>query len=119
MAALGLLPDAHVHAHDDDTVVHRHVIAGGADQQDEDSDHEDVDRHHTSLDHDGHLQAHMLSVAYEVSVSFSMTASPAVTTRADAGTDPPIAHQPDRARLLPTHDPPLRFSSSPAPPVSA
>ncbi len=111
VAVVGLLPVGHVHGGDDATVVHRHIIASSSDHHDE-----GFEQHEASLGHDDHVAARVLSLAYDTTAVFAMSPSPAVATRFfDAAGIPFVSHA-RRATLLPTHDPPLRFCSSPAPP---
>jgi hypothetical protein len=112
VAAVGLLPSLHVHAHEDETVIHGHVIDGG-------SAHDEAEHHERSLDRDDHLAARILPLYFETASAFSMIVTLAVATESIDITEPAVVRQRDRTTLLPTHDPPLRFVSSPAPPVSA
>jgi hypothetical protein len=111
----GLLPVAHVHDDDGQPRVHRHLIASNADHHDG-----EAEDHHLNLDHanhDDHSAARLLTLAYEHARQFTVVGSPAAESVAVAdlglGRIPP----PNRRTLLPTHDPPLRFVCSPAPPA--
>lgn len=112
VALAGLLPFAHLHAEEHDPVVHRHVIGGESSQHDDGAaDHE------ASVDHEDHSDAQILTLSYEVArlfagIAFPVAAPWALTDSASAATKPVT-----RRTLLPTHDPPLRFVSSPAPPA--
>ncbi len=114
VALAGLLPFAHLHADEHDRVVHRHVIGG------ESSQHDDgAADHDASVDHEDHSDAQILTLSSEVARLFAGFASPvaapwALADRASAAAKPGC-----RRTLLPTHDPPLRFVSSPAPPAVA
>ena len=114
MLMVGLLPSVHVHQHDSDTVIHRHMIVDAAEHHGEDASHDE-----TNLDHDGHLTARILPLTYDAGEPFSLRCSPAVTVVAAEETITASVRPANRATLLPTHDPPLRFICSPAPPPSA
>lgn len=119
VAFVGVLPAEHVHAdadHADGLVVHRHVIDGGS------HDGSMRDDRAESVDHDDHASAHFLSATYVATSKFS------------AYPVPPPAHLTHLTHLLhplyslhllrpphplPTHDPPLSFISSPAPPPAS
>lgn len=117
VAFVGVLPAEHVHAdadHADGLVVHRHVIDGGSHDG---SMHDD---HAESVDHDDHASAHFLSATYVATSKFSAHQPPAHLTHLTHLTHP--LHQPHVTHLLhplPTHDPPLSFISSPAPPPAS
>ena len=113
MLMAGVLPSPHVHQQQNDAVIHRHLI-------DHDSVHHDGEVHHeTSLDHDSHVTARVLPLTYYAGAPFSLRCSPAVTIVAADETASVIARLFNRVTILPTHDPPLRFICSPAPPTSA
>ena len=120
MAALavvlaGLLPVAHLHADDDHPVVHRHAVADGSDHPDDHAD-DHADDHGAGIDHPDHTAARLLTPSYDLTVHVSIDVPPAVArwlvTPEVAGAAPSL-----RTPFLPTHDPPLRFVSSPAPPA--
>ena len=114
MLMVGVLPSVHVHQQESDTVIHRHVVDDDAEHRDEDAPHDE-----TNLDHDGHLTARILPLTYDAGAPFSLRYSPAPTVVAAEETITASVRPADRATLLPTHDPPLRFICSPAPPPSA
>lgn len=111
LALVGLLPVAHAHAADDHQVVHQHAIADGL-----------APHQHPDDDHDGgvgqsdHTAAKILTLAFDLTTPVLVVGSPGAVilvlepelTRASLAA---------RAPSLPTHDPPLRFVSSPAPPA--
>jgi hypothetical protein len=111
VALAGLLPFAHVHAGEHHPVVHRHIIGDGA------AHHHDVEEHDSNIDQPEHADARIVSSSWLTAITFSLTAPASVTS-------PPLV-QPQQGRvapmlgttLLPTHDPPLRYTSSPAPPA--
>ena len=74
MLMVGLLPSVHVHQHDSDTVIHRHMIVDAAEHHGEDASHDE-----TNLDHDGHLTARILPLTYDAGAPFSLRYSPALT----------------------------------------
>lgn len=108
----GLLPSAHVHADDDHQIVHRHVIGGGSAHHDEISEHHDA-----AVGHADHLSARLLTLSYDVTGQFALAGRVEVPTVGAVPPDPALGGLPPRTRLLPTHDPPLRHVSSPAPPA--
>ena len=111
VALAGLLPFAHLHADEHDRVVHRHVIGGESHQHDD-----GAADHDASVDHEDHSDAQILTLSYEVARLFAGFAFPVDGPWALA--DSASAAKPvSRRTLLPTHDPPLRFVSSPAPPA--
>ena len=76
------------------------------------------DEHAESLDHDDHAEAHFLSAAFVTTSKFSI---PAVRAVHLAHLTHPLhlthlTHLTHPTHPLPTHDPPLSFISSPAPP---
>jgi hypothetical protein len=91
--------------------VHRHVIGDAAGHHDEAYAHD-----HASWDHEDHGEARILLASYVTVGAFALAAPMAVAVAVSA--------EPPRGRaiavpgtiVLPTHDPPLRFISSPAPP---
>lgn len=111
LALVGMLPVAHLHAADHHQVVHQHAIADGP-----------APHHHPDDDHDGgvgqsdHTAARILTLAFDLTppVAVIGSAGAAVLLLEPAVTRASLAV---RAPLLPTHDPPLRFVSSPAPPA--
>lgn len=111
----GLLPVAHVHDDDGHPLVHRHLIGGAVDHHDD-----EAEDHHLNLDHanhDDHSAARLLTLAYEHARPFTVVGGPAAELVAVADLGSARVQVPDRRTLLPTHDPPLRFFSSPAPPA--
>ena len=120
MAALavvlaGLLPVAHVHVEDDHQLVHQHAIADApAHPGDHADDH--ADDHGTGFDHADHTAARLLIPAYDLT-SHMLVCGPAGIAHRAAKTEIARPAPALRTTLLPTHDPPLRFVSSPAPPA--
>lgn len=115
MVLAGLLPAAHLHADDGRPLVHRHLIGS-------DSHHHDgeADDHHLGFDHAKHADhraAQVLTLTYEHARQFALTGCPVVVSVAVADHGSGRVPPPSRRTLLPTHDPPLRFTSSPAPPA--
>lgn len=113
---MGLLPEAHVHAAGDRPLVHRHLIS-------ETVAHSDTAAHHhdSAVEHDGshdHADARPLKASFNVGGHFAPFGPPAtaswLTTAARQSRPSPLIGK----TLLPTHDPPLRFTSSPAPPAA-
>ncbi|MSO52539.1 MAG: hypothetical protein EXQ51_09035 [Acidobacteria bacterium] len=116
MAALavvlaGLLPVAHLHADDDHPVVHRHALADGSDHPD---DH--ADDHGAGLDQPDHTAARILTPSYDLTRHVLEYRPVGVAPSCVETEIAPMAPS-QRTTLLPTHDPPLRFFSSPAPPA--
>lgn len=111
VALAGLLPLAHLHADRDRPLVHRHLIGGDSHHQNDEADD------HASFDHADHGDAQVLTLSYHHTRSYVGEGCPADVLRGLAG--PPVtdAAPVSRRTLLPTHDPPLRFVSSPAPPA--
>ena len=106
---MGLLPDAHLHTGGDRTLVHRHVISDTA-----------THHHDSAVGHDAghdHADARTLTASFDVGRQSARIGSPVVAPWFLA--DPGSAQAPptNGETLLPTHDPPLRFTSSPAPPA--
>jgi len=109
----GLLPTPHAHLDRTEAIVHTHEVVDLAhSHHDAGGDHRDA-----TFDHDGHAAAVDLRPSYNIATRFVLAAvivsdAFSVTTQAVGevcgftGTT-----------LLPTHDPPLRFTSSPAPPA--
>lgn len=109
----GLLPLAHLHTDDAQPLVHRHLIGG-------DSHHHDDEAHdQASFAHADHGDAQVLTLSYDHARSYAGLGCPDAAQRGLAA--PPVTHAApvNRRTLLPTHDPPLRFVSSPAPPAVA
>jgi len=112
VALVGMLPSEHVHAADDQQIVHRHVIADAGTHH----------HHHTHPDHGAsvvpstHAAARLLTAPFVTAAQFAMPAPVAVAAALVA----PVITQkqfPPSHILPPTHDPPIRFVSSPAPPA--
>jgi hypothetical protein len=110
VALVGIAPTTHVHADDDHQIVHQHAIADGA------SHHDDsTDDHDGGVEQPDHTAARILTLSFDVAAQVAAFGPPARVVAPAA----PVA---ERAApripttLLPTHDPPLRFVSSPAPP---
>jgi hypothetical protein len=112
VALVGLLPSEHVHAAEDHPIVHRHVIADAGVHLD------DADHHHgASVGHGDHARARLLTLSFLTTSPFAMVAPIAVTTAALIAPTTSQTRLPATGTLPPTHDPPLRFVSSPAPPA--
>lgn len=111
VALVGLLPFQHVHADDHQQVVHRHVIGDGS------GHHDDFPDLKASADRSEHADARILTLSFETARSVCLTAlGPVAALFADeAVATPPLPIV--GTTILPTHDPPLRFVSSPAPPA--
>ena len=109
VALMGLLPDAHVHTGGDRKVVHRHVISEAATHQ-----HAQAIGHQSSHDH---ADAIMLTDFFDASRQGSSGAGIVATPWFLADAASADAQRVSGKTLLPTHDPPLRFMSSPAPPA--
>lgn len=122
VALVGVLPAEHLHAdadhadHADGPVVHRHVIDGG-------SHHGSMrDDRAESVDHDDHASAHFLSATYVATSRFSAYPVPPPAHLTHLTHPLHLSHLMHPLHLthplhpLPTHDPPLSFISSPAPP---
>jgi hypothetical protein len=111
IAVTGLLPAPHLHAADGRATVHVHGGAASV-PHDVDTDHDD----HHALDHGDHTAAQTLDRSYDFAARFVfsivLTAEPAPAHAAFRGRTRLI-----RSDILPTHDPPIRFTSSPAPPA--
>ena len=111
LAITGLLPGPHLHAADGHATVHVHGSEAGV-AGDIESHHDD----HRAFDHDDHTAAQALDRSYDFAARFVfsivLTAEPAP---ADAALR--VRTRLIRSRILPTHDPPIRFTSSPAPPA--
>lgn len=115
----GLLPVAHLHADDDHPIVHQHVIADGSGHPDDHAgDHASghAGDHDASAGPPDHTTARMLMVSFDLTTSVMAVQLPVVTCRfVEPAIAPPAPI--GRTRWWPTHDPPLRFVSSPAPPA--
>lgn len=111
----GLLPAPHAHFDREVAIVHVH---GGNDSG---ASHHDLGMSHdrAAFDHGDHSTAPLVVSSYEMTARFALTVTTVVTAASIVVPDPVGISQPSRAALLPTHDPPLRFTSSPAPPAVA
>lgn len=108
----GLLPVAHLHADDEQSLVHRHLIGA------ESTPHSDeADDHQASFDHADHGDAQVLSLSYDHARPYAGIGCPLAVSRALVAPQVTAAAPANRRTLLPTHDPPIRFVSSPAPPA--
>jgi len=108
IAITGLLPAPHVHAAYGHATVHVH---GGQAGVAHDIDHDD----HRAFDHGDHSAAQTLDRWYDFAARFAFTIV-LVAEPAPADAALRVRTRLVRSRILPTHDPPLRFTSSPAPP---
>lgn len=108
----GMLPSPHAHLDRERPIVHVHAVAdSGISHHDAGAGHD-----HAAFDHGDHVAAPRVIVAYDLATRFILN----VTIAAAVAFEAPASggmHQPRRATWLPTHDPPLRFTSSPAPPA--
>lgn len=111
VALVGLLPFQHVHADEHQQVVHRHVIGDGSGHHDGLSDQK------ARADRSEHADARILTLSFEIASSFCLTAllPAAALFVAEPAVTPPLRIV--GTTILPTHDPPLRFVSAPAPPA--
>lgn len=119
VALMGLLPAAHVHHGDAGPTVHRHAadVAGDHHDHHEGGHQADGAAEHSSVHGaEHHLQAQLLPDEFLAAPLFWLN-TPAVAS-VPLGQSP-LAHAWRRltqTARLPTHDPPLRYFSSPAPP---
>jgi hypothetical protein len=111
VALAGMLPAAHVHAADDHQVAHQHAIADGATAP----QHSGDDRE-GGVDPPDHIAARILTLSFDLTVLVAAIGPPEMAL---LSSEPEVARAAPvvRTTLLPTHDPPLRFTSSPAPPA--
>jgi hypothetical protein len=111
IAMTGLLPAPHLHGTEGHATVHVHgapaVVA-----HDIDADHD----HHLAFDHGDHTAAQTLDRSYNFATRFVFSV---VFIAAPAPADAAVRVRTRliRSDILPTHDPPIRFTSSPAPPA--
>lgn len=111
-----MLPSPHAHFDRGETIVHTHVVTDlSADHQDDD-DH-DAERHHATFNHGDHSTALTLVQPYHVGARFVLATATIVDVTAVAACSAVSSPCKLHRTLLPTHDPPLRFTSSPAPPA--
>ena len=106
---MGLLPDAHLHTGGDRTRVHRHVISDTA-----------THHHDSAVGHDAghdHADARTLTASFDVGRQMARLGSLVVAPWFLAGPGSDQVKPTNGKTRLPTHDPPLRFTSSPAPPA--
>lgn len=111
VALVGLLPLAHLHADDHHQVVHRHAIGG------ELPHHDHGDAAGVTVDHADHSDAQALTQSYDAARQLVRIANPPASPWFLAGPGPSHLGRVRGQTLLPTHDPPYRFVSSPAPPA--
>ena len=107
----GLLPAPHLHAADGHATVHVHGAPAGA-AHDLDTDHD----RHLAFDHGDHTAAQTLDRSYNSATRF-VFAVVLIAEPAPADTALRVRTRLIRSDILPTHDPPIRFTSSPAPPA--
>ena len=109
VALVGLLPEGHIHTRGDRTQVHRHLI-----------DPAPTHHHGGAIAHEGHhdhADARLLGHSFDsASRGFSIV-SLAATPWFLMNSETDHARPTSGKTLLPTHDPPVRFTSSPAPPA--
>lgn len=111
IAMTGLLPAPHRHAADGHATVHVHGSEAGA-PHDVDTDHD----HPRAFDHGDHTAAQTLDRSYNFATRFAFTIA-LIAEPAPAGAGLRVRTRLLRSSILPTHDPPIRFTSSPAPPA--
>lgn len=113
VALSGLLPTPHAHLDRPDVIVHTHVVADAEGLHHAD----DADHDRATLDHGDHATARTVVYSYDIATRFVLTiGTVAVAASAEVPASTGI-RQPNRTTLLPTHDPPIRFTSSTAPPA--
>ena len=111
IAMTGLLPAPHLHAGDGPATLHVHageaVVAHHTDHDDD---------HQRAFDHGDHTAAQTVDHSYDFAArfafSFVLTDEPLPAAAAVR-----VPTRLIRSQILPTHDPPIRFTSSPAPPA--
>lgn len=113
VAVSGLLPSPHVHSGHARTIIHVHVVTGLAAPHDGDAE----DHDHVTLDHADHATARTIADSYDVAAGFVLAVATMPTSVPVGTSDAAAFHHLNRTEILPTHDPPLRFTSSPAPPA--
>ena len=111
IAMTGLLPAPHLHAAGGHATVHAH---GGQTAAAHASD-ADRDDHH-AFDHADHTAAETFDRLYDVTARL-VVFPVLIAEPAPAGTAFGVRTRLSRSHILPTHDPPTRFTSSPAPPA--
>lgn len=111
IAMTGVLPAPHLHAADGHATVHVHGEDTGAAHA-SDTDHDD----HHAFDHADHSAAQTLDRAFDVAARFVIS-HVLIAEPAPAATAVGLRTRLSRSHILPTHDPPIRFTSSPAPPA--
>ena len=114
----GLLPAPHVHFGGTRSTVHAHTVADQVTPHHDDDEDHDADHHHAAaFDHGDHASALTLLQSYDVLVRFVLAAATLEQVALVNDNPAPGVRTLPRRTLLPTHDPPLRFTSSPAPPA--
>lgn len=116
IALLGMLPAAHRHTDDGGATVHRHAMNLAGDHPHHDND-EVGDEGRLAPDH--HAPAQLLPDEYLAADAFSMAGPTAAAFESAEPRAACLTRGSDRVNLLPTHDPPLRYFSSPAPPLAS
>jgi hypothetical protein len=111
IAITGLLPAPHLHAADGHATVHVHGASAGT-VHDIDIEHDD----HLALDHSDHTAAQTLDHSYDFAARFVFSVV-LIAEPAPADAALRVRTRLIRSDILPTHDPPIRFTSSPAPPA--
>ena len=117
VAISGLLPAPHAHVDLIHSIVHTHGEANVVAPHHDADDHHDADHQDAAFDHGDHAAAVTLLPSSDVAIRYVLSTSTiekaiAITVATAAS----ICELPG-GTLLPTHDPPLRFTSSPAPPA--
>ena len=111
------LPAPHAHFDRAVPVVHAHAVTDLAPHHDPDDDDHDADEHHATFEHGDHSTALTLVQPYHVGARFVLTTATVETVTAVVACSAIASPCRLPRTLLPTHDPPLRFTSSPAPPA--
>ena len=113
----GLLPTPHAHFGGTHSTVHAHAVADQvALHHNDDGDHH-ADHHDSTFDHGDHASALTLLQSYDVAVRFVLATATLEEVAPVNDRAASAVRNLARRTLLPTHDPPLRFTSSPAPPA--
>lgn len=111
----GLLPAPHLHAGHAGALVHVHQATGPVAPH---AQHVD-DHDHAVVTHGDHADARAFVQSYSVTTRFDLKAATVATVMPLLAAIQVRSGQPNRRELLPTHDPPFRFTSAPAPPALA
>jgi hypothetical protein len=113
----GLLPAPHLHTGQAGTlavtIVHAHAIAGPVAS----ADHDAEDHDHAVLDHSDHAAARAITQSYHAAARFDLVVATEAARVFNQAHDANGVRCLSPTEIRPTHDPPLRFTSSPAPPA--